>query len=229
MPDGSRDLVGIGLYTPAEAGRLIGVPAARLARWLRGHGLKGHRYEALWTSEIDIGDEKIYLSFRDLMEARVAERFIQRGLSPQKVRLAINLAREVVGDHPLSTIWLKTDGRAVFLQVVKDTGSEPDLINLFTKQFAFNAVVEQTFRDVEFDGVRPRMWWPLGLKSGIVIDPHRSFGQPIEHETSVPAAILASSAKAEGSDEGAAKVWSVPVPAVRRARRFQEQMYQKAA
>ena len=224
-----QGLVGIGLYTAAEAGRLIDVQAPRLTRWLRGHEVKGRWYEPLWQPEVDLGDDKVYLSFRDLLEARVASRFIEKGLSPQRVRLAIGLAREVVGDRPLSTSWLKTDGRAVFLKVLKEADGEPELMNLFSKQYAFNAVVEQSLRDVEFDGPLPHLWWPLGKRSGVLVDPRRSFGQPIEYETSIPVEALANAAKAEGSPELAAKVWDVPLAAVRRAVRFQQQIELKKA
>ena len=229
MRAAGQNLIGIGLYMPSEAGKLIGVRVPKLTRWLRGHEVKGQRYEPLWRPEVDLGDDKIYLSFRDMLEARVASAFITKGLSSQKVRLAIDLAKEVVGDRPLSTSWLKTDGRAVFLKVVRETGGEPDLMNLFNKQYAFNAVVEQSFRDVEFDGPLPNIWWPLGKRSGVLIDPRRSFGQPIERETSIPTQALSSAAQAEGSEEAAAKAWGVPALAVRRAVRFHRQLDLKKA
>lgn len=225
----AQNLIGIGLYTVPEAGRLIDVSSPKLFRWLRGHEVKGRWYDPLWQPEIDLGDEKLYLSFRDLLEARVAARFILAGLSPQKVRLAIDLARKVVGDRPLSTAWLKTDGRSVFLQVVQESGDEPKLIDLFRRQYAFNAVVAQSLKDIEFDGDIPRFWWPFGRKSGVLIDPHRSFGQPIEHETSVPASVLASAVEAEGSEEAAAQAWRVSLGAIRRAVRFQRELEQKKA
>jgi len=222
-------LVGIGLYTPSEAGRLIGVRAPKLTRWLHGHMVNGEWYEPLWRPQIDLGDDKVYLSFRDLLEARVVARFIAEGLSPQKVRLAIGLAQEVVGDRPLSTSWLKTDGRGVFLKVVRDTGGEPELMNLFSKQYVFNAVVDQSLRDIEFDGPLPNIWWPLGKRSGVLIDPQRSFGQPIERATSIPVMSLSNAVAAEGSAEAAAKAWGVPILAVKRAVRFQQQMELKRA
>ena len=224
-----QSLVGIGLYTPSEAARLIDVPAPKLIRWLKGHDAGGQHYEALWDPEIDLGDDKIYLSFRDLLEARVASAFINKGLSPQKVRLAITIARDVVGERPLSTSWLKTDGRAVFLKVVRETGCEPDLMNLFSRQYAFDAVVDQSLRDVEFKGPVPNVWWPLGRRSGILLDPQRSFGQPIERETSIPAEALANAVRAEGSVKAAARAWDASIPAVRRAVRFQQTVFKKAA
>jgi uncharacterized protein (DUF433 family) len=225
----ANNLVGIGLYTPAEAGRLIDVRVPRLTRWLSGHSVRGQWYEPLWRPEVDLGDDKIYLSFRDLLEARVASRFIAEGLSPQKVRLAIDRAKVMIGDRPLSTSWLKTDGRSVFLKVIRETGGEPDLMNLFSKQYAFNAVVDQSLRDVEFEGPLPNIWWPLGKRSGVLIDPQRSFGQPIERDTSIPVTALSNAVTAEGSVDAAARAWRIPVAAVKRAVRFQQQMDLKRA
>jgi uncharacterized protein (DUF433 family) len=221
MLETSKPLVGLGLYTPAEAGRLIHVAPGKLTRWLRGHERQGQRYAPLWHAEVDLDDGAVYLSFRDLLEARVAARFIALGLSPQRVRLAIDLARGIVGERPLSTLWLKTDGRTVFLQVVRETGDEPELLDLFSKQYAFNTVVEQSLRDLDFEGRIPTVWWPQGRRAGVLIDPKRAFGQPIEQETSVPAAVLARAAIAEGSVEAAARVWDVPASAIRRAVAFQ--------
>ena len=210
----------MGLYTIAEAGWLVGVGQTRLARWLRGHRVKDRSYEPLWRPEVDIGDGGLYLSFRDLLEAHVASKFIATGLSPQKVRQAIRLATDIVGERPLSTEWLRTDGRAIFLRVLTEAGDEPKLLNLFSKQYAFNAIVQTSFRDIEFLKQTPAIWWPRGRRSGILIDPARSFGQPIERETSIPAKALAMAAVAEDSPQAAAKVWDVPLAAVRRAIRF---------
>jgi uncharacterized protein (DUF433 family) len=57
-----------------------------------------------------------------------------------------------------------------------------------------------------------------------VLDPERSFGKPIDAETSVPTDALAAATVAEGSFEAAAQVWGVPVRAVRRAVAFQDEM-----
>lgn len=222
MADSVLNLVGMGLYTPAEAGRLIAINPLKLTRWLRGHESGGRYYEPLWTPEIDIGDKHVYLSFRDMMEARVAAALIERGVSAQKVRRAISLALEMVGERPLSTTWLRTDGRNVFLQIAHEEGDEPALIDLLKSQYAFKPIVEVSLRDVEFDGHVPSMWWPRGKKAGIVVDPSRSFGRPIEEETSVPTDALVSAVLAEGSVDAAARAWQVPPRAIRRAIAFQE-------
>ena len=58
----------------------------------------------------------------------------------------------------------------------------------------------------------------------------RSFGKPIEAETAVPADVLAAAAVAEGSVEAAARIWAVPMRAVKRAVAFQaDDVHRKAA
>lgn len=224
------DLVGIGIYTPAEAARLTGVGAGRISRWLRGHRVKGSRYEPLWRPQIDIDDGRIYLGFRDLMEVRVAAAFIKQGLSPQKVRRAIQIARDLFGrDHPLSTTSFRTDGRSVFLQLSREDGDDR-LIDLFRQQYAFRKVLEPSLKHIEFDdsGV-PSRWYPRGPSAHIVIDPARSFGHPIETESGVPTAALAAAARAEGSAEAAAKLWDVPVRSVLRSIDFEEALQGRQA
>lgn len=211
-------LVGVGLYTPAEAGRVLCLPSQQIARWLRGHDVKGKHYDRLWSPQVDLGEQGIFLGFHDLQEVRVAAAFIAKGLSAYRVRQAIVLARELIGrDRPLSTSRFRTDGRSIFLQVVEQDG-QTKLIDLFKKQYAFREILERSLTNVDYDDSGlPSRWWPLGRSKGIVLDPERSFGQPIEAETSVPVASLVSAVAAEGSADRAARAWDVPIRAVRRA------------
>jgi uncharacterized protein (DUF433 family) len=224
----SYDLVGIGLYTPSEAERLTGIPAAKLIRWLRGHTVGDHPYERLWPSQIELDDNRTYLGFRDLMEARVAAGFIDAGLSPQKVRQAIEIARNIVkDDRPLSTARLTTDGMTVFLQRVDETGDE-SLIDLFRKQYAFRRIVEPSLHNLDFEDGVPTRWWPASRSVGIVVDPARSFGQPVDDATGIPTWVLSDAATSERSVEAAAMVWRVPAASVRRAINFEQELARTA-
>jgi uncharacterized protein (DUF433 family) len=217
------------MYTPADASQLLGVPSAKIIRWLRGHDVGETHYPQLWRPQIDLGDGHVYLGFRDLMEVRVANAFIARGLSPQKVRRAIEIAQQMLTqERPLSTARFKTDGRTVFLRVLKEDGSD-QMIDLFRNQHVFREIIEPSLRNIDFDdGGIPFRWWPHGKQARIVVDPHRAFGQPIEVDNGVPASILSAAAHAEGSPEKAARVWGVPVNAIRRAMDFQSALPQAA-
>jgi len=223
-------LIGIGLYTPVEAAHLIQVPANKIARWLREHTVHGRHYDPLWTPQVQLHDGHVYLGFRDLMEMRVANAFIERGLSAQKVRRAIQIAKLLLKDErPLSTAKFRTDGRSVFLQVLHEDGSD-ELIDLFKSQYAFREIIEPSLKNIEFDedGI-PARWWPLGKGAGIVVDPARAFGSPIEAQSGVRASILADAADAEGSVDAAARTWDVQPAAVRRAIAFRDTYLRHAA
>ena len=216
-------LLGIGLYTPSEASRLLGVNHTKIIRWLNGHRVREKAYQPLWSSQVELNDGHVYLGFRDLMEVRVADAFISvAGLSPQRVRRAIEIARDLTGDtHPLSTTRFRTDGRTIFLQVAREDGGA-ELIDIFRRQLTFREIIEPSLKNIDFEpsGI-PARWWPLGRSGRIVLDPKRAFGRPIESDSAVPSAILAAAATAEGSEAGAARVWNVKVTSVRRAVEFE--------
>lgn len=224
-----NDLVGIGVYTPVEAQRLLGVPASKISRWLRGHMVKGRQYDALWEPQIDLSDGAVYLGFRDLMEVRAANQFIAAGVSPQMVRRAIQEAQNFIQEaRPLSTTRFKTDGRTIFLEVAQQE-NDRQLLDLFKRQYAFTEIMERSLKDVEFEGVSPNRWWVRSRRAGIVVDPEQSFGQPIEHETGIPTAVLASAVEAEGDISKAAKAWCVSKRNVQRAVKFEQSLQVRAA
>ena len=220
--------LGIGYYTANEAARLIKVPTRRLQRWLEGYAFtsKGMAYhsEALWRPQLPKANSHLEIGFRDLMELRFVDAFERAGLSLQAIRKCLLVARDAVGDErPFSTAKFQTDGRTIFLQALSET-DEPILLDLAKKQYAFNRIVEPTFKDIELrDGV-PTRWWPFDGKKSIVVDPVRLFGQPIASAFGVPTAVLAEAASAEGSPAKAARVYEVPVTVVRDAVRFEQEL-----
>ena len=222
-------LVGMGLYTPAEASRLVGIPTGKIVRWLRGHAVSGKPYDALWKPQIDLGDGSIYLGFRDLMELRTANAFLSKGVSAITIRKTIVEVSRLIGEsRPLSTKRFKTDGRSIFLELVSEDG-DTRLLDIFKQQYAFKKIIEQSLKDVEFLDDAPNRWWPMTRSKGIVVDPARSFGQPIDEESGVPTRVLATAVAAEGSVDAAARVWAVKPQTVRRAVEYENSFFKRAA
>jgi len=216
-------LVGLGLYSPGEAAALTHIPASKIRRWLCGHVIGDKDYPALWRSQLEKFEmEELYLSFLDLVQLRVAKAFIDAGLSPQKVRRAIEYGSQIVfSDYPFANARFRTDGKTVILHVLKTDGDE-ELIDLFSNgQYLMQKVIEPSLKNLEFDGDIATRWWPLGRSRGIVVDPQRQFGQPIDDATGVPTSVLAEAAKAEGSEAAAAKRFMVPLASVNRAVAFE--------
>lgn len=224
-----NDLLGVGIYTAPEAGRYTGISSSTILRWLKGHSANGKTYAPLWTPEIAPIDEKMFLSFRDLMELRTISYFLRAGVSPHTIRKAIMEARKAIGEsHPLSSKGFKTDGRTIFLEIAKDD-DDPQLLDLVNRQYAFKRIIDQSLRDVEFEDKSPARWWISSKKNGILIDPKRSFGQPIDDASGIPIEIIASAVEYDNDLSRVARDWEIPLATVRRAVEFNNEIMKKAA
>lgn len=220
-PPSGASLLGVGLYTVRQAQDLLGVPATRLTRWLRGYAADGREHDPLWRSQVEIGDGRTYLGFRDLVQARMTAALVGTGLSPQTVRAAIATAADILEtSHPLADARFRTDGRTILLDTLT-AGIDDRLIDLFKGQFVMRVVIEPSLKDIDFDDDVAARWWPAGRDAGIVLDPARQFGRPIDDVTGVPTSILAAAVQAEGSQAAAAAAYGVPVGTIRRALSFE--------
>ncbi len=223
-------LLGIGLYTVPEAARLTRVAPARIRRWLRGYtfrcGGEARHSGALWEPQLPEIDGATVLGFLDLMEIRFIDRFVSAGVSPQTVRLAAVRARELIGqDHPFATRRFRTDGRGIFAQIARDEG-EGDLLDLVKSQYAFHKVISPSlYDDLDFSPSDEALrWWPLGHRRGVVVDPARSFGQPIIAKTGIATDAMAAAVGAEGSVEAAARWYAVEPALVKAAVDFEKSL-----
>ena len=158
---------------------------------------------------------------------RFVDAFRRHGVSWKVIRVAAQHAAEIIHDsHPFSTKRFKTDGRSIFADIVHETG-KLGLLDLAKDQWEFKTIVDPfLFDGVEFSklGIEPVRWWPLGEGRHVVIDPARSFGQPIVDPESIPTSLLARAVKAEGSIEAVARWYELPSKAVRDAVAFENQL-----
>jgi uncharacterized protein (DUF433 family)/transposase-like protein len=220
--------LGIGVYSVPEAARMIGMNNQSLYRWLRGYEWrdrddKARFSEPLWSTQHKITDDGVFLGFRDLVEARVVNALVRKGVSLQTIRLCLDRAQDIVGsDHPLSTKHFKTDGKGIFLQITEGV-DEPQLINLKTRQGVFNTVVAPSLSGLEFDEVAARRWL-LNNKKTVVADPLQSFGQPVIDEYGITTAALFNAVQAEGSVEVVANLYEIRKSAVLDAIAYESQL-----
>ena len=160
---------GIGVYTPAEAGRLIGTSAQSIRRWLYGYSYKHHGPQQsqapLWHPEYGADNDEQLLGFRDLIEARMVLNLRKAGLGLPTIRVCLRTAAEIAEDsHPFSSASFRTDGQGLFLERLDDGGAH-DVIDLKTRQLAFPKIVSQSFLDLDFDDEKATRWFPLAKSS----------------------------------------------------------------
>jgi uncharacterized protein (DUF433 family) len=220
---------GIGAYSLAEAGRLLRVSPTTIRRWLFGYGYDrdGARTEQkpLWRPQYGADQDEPLLGFRDLLEARIVRGFRDLHIGLPTIRACLDFARDVVeDDHPFSTRRFKSDGRRLFLE-----SGDGRLIDLKVRQHVFKRIVEPSFVDLDFDAEAASRWWLLPKKRSIVLDPARSFGQPIVAEHGIRTARLAQAFEAEGSVARVAQLYELKPALVRDALTFERGRMEKLA
>lgn len=216
-----------GLYAVPEAARLTGVSAGKIRRWIKGYNFRKGQIvrhsDAVWQGEIGPLDNKLALSFRDLLELRFVDAFIQAGVSWRTMRRAHGAAKEELGTtHPFCSNRISTDGKNILMRQAEEDGDEA-LLNLVTKQREFTRIVQEFLKELEFSG-DDIIWWPLGKERQIVVDPRRNFGQPTAARSGVPATTLARSVKANSSVDEVARWYEVQRDEVRDAVAFEESL-----
>ncbi|MGP3711769.1 hypothetical protein ACS5UA_13045 [Brucella sp. RRSP16] len=222
------DYVGVGSYTAPEAARLLKTSPRNINRWLGGYRYRKNdevrHVEPLWQPQHETGDDNIELGFRDLIELRFVKAFLEAGMGLLAIRNCLEYARECVQDaHPFSTRRFQTDGKTIFLESI-ERAQEAKLLDLKQRQYVFKQVIEKTFKDLDIEDDTVTRWRPYHGKKSVVIDPTRSFGQPIAAEFGVPTTVLADAVEAEGSIEFVAKLYEVSVSSVRDAFQFENEL-----
>ncbi len=229
--DPAEKLLNTGLYTVPEAARLTRVSSGKIRRWLRGYDFKSgdrvHHSDAVWQGQLEPMENKLALSFRDLLELRFVDAFIRAGVSWRTMRGAHARAQsELKTTHPFCSNRIATDGKNILLKQGEDDGDEA-LVDLVTNQREFRRLVQDFLKKLEFTG-HDIIWWPLGRKRQIVVDPKRNFGQPTVVRSGVPSQILARSVKANRSTDLVAKWYEVRAEEIRDAVEFEESLAKAA-
>lgn len=215
--------VGIGLYSPKQVERLTGVDAAKIRRWLlRDTSPSG----PLWHPEPEQLGAEDTLSFKDVLEIRAVAQFRQHVTMPVIRQALANLRDYLQRDYPLTHPRLLTDGKAVFLNTIAESGEEA-LTDLAKRQNVFEHVISPSLLDgIEFDASEnPVRWHPDPQDPGIVVDPKFAFGKPIVLPSHLSTQALFKAYEAEDGDaEAVARNLDITVEEVNRAVNFERRV-----
>ena len=179
-----RDELGQPSYSAAEAGRLAGLTAGRVRRWLRGYEYSyGNAVRGQPPVLQGSGTKDPYASFLDLVDLLFVKRFLDHGLSLQKVRRALDEARELLGTKHFARQTFFTDGGTIFLQLQEGAlkeGGDAILELMSGGQWVIAPVIRGLAQQIDFDSPEglARRWYPLGRNRPVVLDPMVSFGAP---------------------------------------------------
>ncbi len=221
-----------GVYTPRQVSLLVNLrldsrfDADTFRRWAHGYERAGRVYEPVIHPEY--GPEAPVLSFVDLLELMFIGALRHRDVSLPVIRAAaLNAARRFQTDHPFAVRRFRTDGRAIFADLERNGPPPIDLPSrrlveeLHRAQMVFPEMVEPYLEDIDWGEVEAQAYWPFGREAGIVLEPGRSFGQPIDADTGVPTEALYSFFSAGDNPQIIAEWYEIPVETVERAVEFE--------
>jgi len=234
--------LGLGMYTLADASKLLDVETRALSRWLYGYRFTSNRAgervehwsDALWRPQYDPSEfgEKV-IGFHDLLEVRIVREFARAGVPLIVIRKCLEKARAVFGaEYPLSAQRFVTDGETILHEAHHAANEEDDgkLLDLRTMQYKFKAIIKPSlYAGIEYLGTKARRWFPEGPRGQVVIDPAIQFGHPTVRGVGVPTETLFASYLAEGKDKArVARLYQVEQQHVTAAVKFESRL-RKAA
>ena len=228
MPDPIVRL-GTGIYSQADAACLLNVPQTTIRRWVGGYTYTGtgppRSLPPVIETELPRLEDRLALSFVELMELRVVHRLVQFRVSLQSVRRAAELATQIFGTrHPFASRRIYTDGRKIFAALSSEL--QPDLVELTPRrreQIISGRILEPFLEELDFDTATflAYRWWPLGKNKPVVLDPRISFGAPTVAGTAVRTSSIARVAGGS-SRRDIARAYQISVMKVSAALRFEE-------
>lgn len=178
------DQLGRPAYPVAEASRLVGLPARKVRRWLRGYGYK-HDHAVGLQPQVPRGGGTASpcASFLDLVDLLVVKWFLDHGVSLQRVRRALEEACDLLGAKHFTRQTFSTYGGSIFPRLQEeDSEDRGDAILevMSGGQRVLAPAVRELVEQLDFEapeGLASR-WYPLGRNKPVVLDPMVSFGAP---------------------------------------------------
>jgi uncharacterized protein (DUF433 family) len=216
----ATDLVGLGIYTVAEAAMYAQISAAKLARWIIGTSV--HR-PAVESNIDQTKNPDRWVTFLDFVQT-MAIRDIRatRKIPLEKLRQTVEMSdRKFKLPYPFAmkhTTWLFGDEIKLDIKkygIIEATGAHASQLN-------FRPVIERYLESLSYDAEGMASGYtPLEFKGfKIVLSPKINFGEPMVRPGRHSVATLVNALETEGSYIAAAKAYRVKPEAVEAAYKY---------
>ncbi len=200
-------------YSVTETGRLAGLTVGRVRRWLRG-------YEYAYGDAVrgqppviqSLPIQGSYASFLDLVDLLFVKRFLDYGVSLQKVRRALDEARGLLGTDHFARQTFFTDGGSIFLRLQEGAAGDRGeaILELMSGgQWVIAPVIRELAQQIEFESPEglAKRWYPLGRNRPVVLDPMVAYGAPSIAGRGVKTTNVHDLFVAEGESLASVRTW----------------------
>ncbi len=214
-------ILGLGVYTPREAARLVGTDPVSVLRWTRGTATSA----PLWSAHYQFLDSATTeISFLDLIEVRVVYAMRKSGLSLQAIRFAITCAQQAFGiERPLASQAFKTDGSEILMDAIENDGQLVSLSKKRPGQKVFKDIVARSLNDLEYEDQKVARWRPRRFRN-VVIDPARNFGDPLLDEYGVSTKMVWEEYQIFKDLDYLSKIYEIPTATLRMGLSFEQSL-----
>jgi uncharacterized protein (DUF433 family) len=220
MSDVADELLDRAIYSYADVDRLVGLHAGTARRWLEGYEREGRFYDPVLRPGRTGGDE---VTWGEMVEARMLAEFRSRAVPVQRLRPAIVELRSEFGPYPLAQArpFLDVEGRELVRVVQEQVGLERQLQLVVVRngQLVLADSTERFSTAVEYIDNVVGLLKPSPRTPAVVMDPDRSFGQPVVRN--VRTESLAEDFRAGGGREELAELYDLTPGQIDDAIRFE--------
>ncbi len=217
-----KNELGYGFYTYADIAQLLGLPRAKVNRYLSQYwderlGKSLFNEDFSWKTSNSVKAVNFYV----LIELYVCFQLQDLGVKPRRILEARQaMTKETGKSYPFATQDILSDGRKIFYTF------EDAILNADgTRQTNLIQILNAFAQKIDFKLGLAERFYPLQNSKNIVIDPHHQFGQPIISGTNINTELIYSMHKSGEPIETLAFLYDLNVSQVQDAIKF----YQKAA
>lgn len=219
----TQSLIGAGVYPISEVHRLTAISKSRVSRFVKKYKGAG----GLWGGKAEKLDTMYYLTFKDMMELRVINAFLDKGVGWRVVCRMAEYGRERFGaDYPLSHQRFPKEGERLYARALKSLGAAPAAGWSAIDKTLSNGIL----KSLEYEKKMPVRWYPVKNSRRIMIDGRYSFGAPVLTKSGVPTQVLYKSYLADNRNAPfVASIYRVPEDGVKSAVKYERALLRRLA
>ena len=208
------------IYSYADVDRLNSLTPGTGRRWLEGYERGGVFYEPVLRESATADN---YVTWGEMVEARLLAEFRVRRVSLQRLRPAVVLLRHEFNRYPLAHArpFLDVAGRELVRKVQDEVSLARELqfVVVRSNQAMLDIRAERFTDSVTYDDGIAIALRPSDRTPSVAIDPTRSFGQPSVR--GVRTEVLAEDYRSGESLDSLADLYELPIEQVEEAIRFE--------
>ena len=224
------DVFDIPMYPIAVAARLTKINYHRARRWFKGYRfayavdsgeIRRESYKEPLVKRAPAENHN-YASFLDLIDLLFIKGFLDRGISLQRLRKALEEARRILNIRHFAQEKFFTSGKDIYLMIKNSEGNDALLDLLPRGQWVITRIILKFAKQVEFskDTGYAQRWYP---RKQVVVDPRIAFGQPSLVRMGIPTSTIYELFLSEGKDYRRVSFWmDIPENEVKAAVEFEE-------